>query len=510
MFSIASFKKLFLLSVIVCFFPTMTLAVNDLSFTDDTDFDLLTADNATSVQFKISAGGQVTNIDVQSNYFDLTIDNFSDLDFNMVTAGRYFKITKISGSNDYTLLPTCPLNTFSLNGTGATVVLRLQVYTTNQCVITPPPGGGGGSTTWPTPIFSSLLINSGMTETFSSDVILTLSAQNATQMMVSNYSDFRDGVWEIYDTAKNWSLLPGEGARTVYVKLKNVQGESPTMSHTIQVVTQYQPPSAGDGVTGKYGVSMALGQSLTINMDKSLVNVSNYFCVSGSLIKLPTDNNPLTQMDSTVYYCGANGKRYVFPNQAVYFSWYADFTGVVEISASAMANIPLGGNVTIRPGARMVKFVTDPKVYAVAKNGVLRWVEDEATAVVLYGENWNQFIDDISDAFFLDYRMGDKISLAEAISGNIIIVDDFSEPICQSEVFFVDFLEVESTNVEVLPLQKLLQCLGYLAGDVDLTGYFGLATEAAVKDFQTANGIESLGYVGPGTRAALNEYYLVK
>lgn len=51
----------------------------------------------------------------------------------------------------------------------------------------------------------------------------------------------------------------------------------------------------------------------------------------------------------------------------------------------------------------------------------------------------------------------------------------------------------------------------YLAQDKNLypegliTGYFGRLTEAAVKKFQEKHGIESIGIVGPKTRAKLNE-----
>jgi peptidoglycan hydrolase-like protein with peptidoglycan-binding domain len=48
--------------------------------------------------------------------------------------------------------------------------------------------------------------------------------------------------------------------------------------------------------------------------------------------------------------------------------------------------------------------------------------------------------------------------------------------------------------------------LGYISKSEVLTGHFGLATETAVKSFQTAKGIEPKGYVGPATRDALNKY----
>jgi len=50
-------------------------------------------------------------------------------------------------------------------------------------------------------------------------------------------------------------------------------------------------------------------------------------------------------------------------------------------------------------------------------------------------------------------------------------------------------------------LQMFLYKKGYLA--VSPTGYFGRLTLAAVKNFQTSNGIISTGYVGPITRASI-------
>ena len=39
---------------------------------------------------------------------------------------------------------------------------------------------------------------------------------------------------------------------------------------------------------------------------------------------------------SAVYYLGDDGKRYVFPNEATYKSWYSDFSGVVTISSDEL------------------------------------------------------------------------------------------------------------------------------------------------------------------------------
>ena len=127
-----------------------------------------------------------------------------------------------------------------------------------------------------------------------------------------------------------------------------------------------------------------------------------FAATSGDLIK--------TSASASVYYLGANSKRYVFPNDKGYFTWYSNFSGVKTISQTELESYPIGGNVTYKPGAKMVKITTDPKVYAVGMNGTLRWVKSEALAKALYGDMWNKQIDDVPDAFFVNYTIGSEIS----------------------------------------------------------------------------------------------------
>lgn len=129
-----------------------------------------------------------------------------------------------------------------------------------------------------------------------------------------------------------------------------------------------------------------------------------------ALVKLPDDGDRSTQADSAVYYVGTDGRRHAFPNDRVFFSWYSNFDGVRVVSASDLASIPLGSNATYKPGVKMVKFTTDPKVYAVSGGRMLRWVKTEAAAIALYGTNWNRQIDDLSDSFYMDYLFGADIA----------------------------------------------------------------------------------------------------
>ena len=70
---------------------------------------------------------------------------------------------------------------------------------------------------------------------------------------------------------------------------------------------------------------------------------------------------------------------------------------------------------------------------------------------------------------------------------------------------FTSYLYIGSVGDEVRELQKLLEQLGYY-NYPSITGYFGNVTKQSVVDFQKAKGLTPYpGWVGPGTRDALND-----
>ena len=130
----------------------------------------------------------------------------------------------------------------------------------------------------------------------------------------------------------------------------------------------------------------------------------------------------LIKMDglSAVYFLGNDGKRYVFPTSAVYFSWHKDFSGVVTISSSELQSYPLGGNIAVRPGTKLVKITTDPSVYAVEANGTLRKIQSEADAIAIYGANWAKRVIDVPDAFFTNYTIGTPLTSGTVAAGTLV------------------------------------------------------------------------------------------
>ena len=143
--------------------------------------------------------------------------------------------------------------------------------------------------------------------------------------------------------------------------------------------------------------------STALPMAASAAAVDTQSISPGDLIK--------GQAQSSVYYFAPDGKRYVFPNEKTYFTWYTDFSGVKTISDKRLSTLPLGrSNVTYRPGVKMIKITTDPRTYAVDRGGILRHVTSQELAETLYGLNWKNKIDDVADAFFSNYRIGTEIS----------------------------------------------------------------------------------------------------
>ncbi len=125
---------------------------------------------------------------------------------------------------------------------------------------------------------------------------------------------------------------------------------------------------------------------------------------------------------SSVYYLAANGKKYVFPNEATYFSWYKDFSGVITIPQSEMDGYGLPvGNVTMRPGTKLVKSPSVSTVYAVEPGGVLRSIVSEANAISLWGANWAKMVVDIPDSFITNYNPnGTALPLGQYPVGQLI------------------------------------------------------------------------------------------
>ncbi len=165
--------------------------------------------------------------------------------------------------------------------------------------------------------------------------------------------------------------------------------------------------------------------------------------VPGDLIKLANDHNSATHEDEVVYYFDKDWERHPFPNLKVFQSWYTDFRGVKELALTEMAELRLAQNITYRPGTRLVKITSVPKVYAVEPGGTLRWIETEAVAKALYGADWAKRVDDVPESLFVNYHEGAPLTAPVYPTGTIVrripdgglyFIDGLSKRIITSDV----------------------------------------------------------------------------
>jgi len=109
-----------------------------------------------------------------------------------------------------------------------------------------------------------------------------------------------------------------------------------------------------------------------------------------------------------VYLLNKAGHRYYIPDWSILKSWYHTVPSIVIVNDKELPKYQLKGNVIYKPGS-LIKIATDPKCYAVDKNGVLRWVINEKVARAIFGATWNKNIHIIPDSLFPSYTFGDKI-----------------------------------------------------------------------------------------------------
>jgi hypothetical protein len=407
------------------------------------DVYLATADTGELTRVVESSGGQVSFHDVHANFMDIMLDAGSNLTLTAVGANRRLVIARHSGSQDFAVIPSCPVATATLSGTGAAVELRITVVASGGCTDAGP-----------------------------------------------------------------------------------------------------SAPSSPDAIPNAAGAVTTPPVSTAGSDDQRVASLAVLGVKVHDLIKLPSDNDPRTQQDTTVYYVGADARRHAFPDMRVYASWYCDFSLVKTVPAENMANIPLGKNVVYRSGLRLVKFVSAPTVYLVQPSATLRAIGDEASAQALIGEGWAKTVSDVSDGNFSDYHIGDPLPSVTAAGASVYDISStypsgtmdiagYADPaniggtmhcaamppassltvasgaLSQIPASFL-FQELLSLNtfdsLQVRYLQMLLSALGKgIYPEQTVNGNFGPATQAAVRRFQAANGIEQKGFVGEMTRVALNK-----
>jgi len=212
--------------------------------------------------------------------------------------------------------------------------------------------GGSGSASYIGPTNISLSINHGDLTTTSRNVVLTLSAVNATEFIISNTSDFSESIWQDYIASIPWVLSKGDGEKIVYVKYKDASSnESSIVSDSI-ILEEFTDIS-------------------TLIFEQDLVKTA----------------------DSPAIYLILNNKRHVFPHIAVYNSWNYpdDFSTVKLVSSADLVNFSEGNAVPFRDGSMFRG--TASSLYDKSASAVF-YVEDGKLRPIQSGEIYQELFDD--------------------------------------------------------------------------------------------------------------------
>lgn len=149
-----------------------------------------------------------------------------------------------------------------------------------------------------------------------------------------------------------------------------------------------------------------------------LIVVALFFYVLGVDAASTLPPNTLFKFKGTkvVYYVAGDAVAYPFPNEQVFLSWYPSFAKVKTYDRKDVLNTLSKTYVTIKPGARVVKFGSDPKLYAVTKGARLNWITNEKTVVELYGSSWRSYYVNLPASTISQYSISDRIEKSNQYS----------------------------------------------------------------------------------------------
>ncbi len=124
----------------------------------------------------------------------------------------------------------------------------------------------------------------------------------------------------------------------------------------------------------------------------------------------------------TVYLITEDGQRRPFMDAQTFFTYEDGFDNVIEVSDATLPTLNLGSPVLPQAGVVLVKVESDPRVYTIEDGGVLRWIQTENMASLLYGVDWADYVIDVPATMFPRFEFGDPVEEVTEVTANILIM----------------------------------------------------------------------------------------
>ncbi len=402
-------------------------------------------------------------------------------------------------------------------------------------------GGGGGSVI---PLNSSsqgssaytFSIEKGAAKTTKNTVGLHFEGSNIKTLAISNSADFVGALYVPYTSDLTWTLTPGPGIKTVYVKFQTKQGNAYNVTQNIEVTAPL--PALEDRPTIQSGTSGDC--PLTIHTAYKSIDSSSVYLI-----------HERKNAENKVNGCTKEHLTSPF----AYFSYFSSWNEIKLADAAVLAAIPdtIGTVHVLGPrfipyNGSVVKIENDNRVYYIL-HGEKHWIEDQETFDALgFSPDWVQ---SITPEVLLGFKEGSDLSQNSGRPDGMVVrfanaplvayeihtlsngrgsqvknlgplnkLDDHfyrRDRVVQIEknekfllathvgpkVKLTRFLSIGAVGADVRSVQQKLQSLGYFTYEAT-TGRYGYETALAVQRFQKDHGIEPKGYIGPATRDLLN------
>jgi len=199
----------------------------------------------------------------------------------------------------------------------------------------------------------------------------------------------------------------------------------------VAAVFEIRSTTAGSGTYTATVDGVRIQQQATVNFIKVATTQPNLPAV-GPAYGLRPGDLVKTSDSSSIYYIGRDNRRHVFPNEQIYFSWFSSFFGVKLVSAQTLAGVPQGTTVRVRPGMKLVQFVSfrpggrglivsDPRVFAIERGGSLRWIRTAQVAAALSGSSWEREIVALPETDFAQYRQGVDLIIPDSYNRALVL-----------------------------------------------------------------------------------------
>lgn len=227
---------------------------------------------------------------------------------------------------------------------------------------------------------------------------LLLTGTNAEQYQLSNESRFLTSTWETFagsSMALPWIFTNESGTATVYALLKNSSGSLVSLDATITptngctvVVDDTDATDTSTEADNAADDNVRTGRSPWNGTIQIITNIEGAQLMKG-------------ENYDTVYYL-ENGVRRPFMGEAIYFTWFTDFSGIRIVTDATLATVPMGQPMLPRAGS-LVKIQSKNAVYLVTDttNGpTLTYIPSETEAAQRFGNDWASLVRDVDVTLF--------------------------------------------------------------------------------------------------------------